>query len=338
MRCRRLAYLGLLLWMPLSAVLLSGCHKAPDPWEGLGGPPRVVVSFAPLYSFVKSVGGDHVGVRCVCREKDPHEFTYEPEQAVQMRNADLLVAVGLNLDAGAAAGGKAGFADQLYANGGKPNLPFLKLGNAIPKDLLRKTEDGKSDDPHIWLGVKQARACVFAVRDRLNEIDPGHKADYDRNAADLADRITRLGKSGEEKLAGKRRQMLTSHDALRYFAESFELTVIPIKEDPESALDGKALADLVEKMTSEQDPIGVIAIEPNNDTARSDAERLKAEAEKKVAQKRKDRADYLKGYEVRIVEIDPLETVGKDEELTADWYLKRMQANIDKLAEALPNR
>ena len=36
----------------------------------------MVVSFAPLDSFVKSVGGKHVGVICLATTTGPHEYEY----------------------------------------------------------------------------------------------------------------------------------------------------------------------------------------------------------------------------------------------------------------------
>src|SRR5260370_30289409 len=75
----------------------KGCSPAKAPWEGLGGPPRVVVSIPPLYSFVKAVGGNHVGVICLCTETGPHHYETTAQDAPAVREADLLVGIGLGL-------------------------------------------------------------------------------------------------------------------------------------------------------------------------------------------------------------------------------------------------
>jgi zinc transport system substrate-binding protein len=343
MTCRRLAYLGLLLWLPASAALLSGCGRAKDEWEGKGGPPRVVVSFPPLYSFVKSVGGDHVGVLCLCTVNDPHEFEYRPEQAVLLRKADLLVGVGLGLDGSGPGGGPSRFTDKLHASSGKPKLPFVKVGHAIDKKLLHKDEDedrkeeGEGQDPHIWLGVPQAKASVYVIRDELIKLDGGHRGDYEKNAADFAAKLDELRKYGDEKLAGKSKKLITSHDSLHYFADTFELEIVAyLKVDPGSSTETKKLADLVNKVIEEE--VGVLAIEPRNPSAKKDADVLLEEINKKLAERRKSNKDYKKGFEVKVAEIDPLETVEKADELSADWYLKKMRANIDELADKLPKK
>jgi ABC-type Zn uptake system ZnuABC Zn-binding protein ZnuA len=329
MSYRRLAYLSLLLWLPASALLLSGCSKANDPWEGKGGPPRVVVSFPPLYSFVKSIGGDHVGVFCLCVTEDPHEFEYKPEQAVALRKADLLVGIGLDLDGSGPDSSKHGYTDKLLNGSGKSKLPFLKVGNA-----LAEKKDGpeiKTDDPHIWLGIDTSQAALRLIAARLGEIDSGHKADYERNAKVLADRLADLEKEGRARLEGKK--IVTSHDALGYFARSFKLTAIPIKENPQDSLDPGKVEKLARKILDEN--IRVIAVEPNNPAAKSDADRVTAEVNKQLDDGRKKDSKYKEGFKITTIEIDPLETVGKPEELTADWYIDRMKANVEELSKAL---
>src|SRR3712207_6159577 len=55
------------LFAVAAVVAWPGCGKISDDWDGQPGPPRVLTSFAPVYCFVKNVGGDQVGVLCLCR-------------------------------------------------------------------------------------------------------------------------------------------------------------------------------------------------------------------------------------------------------------------------------
>ena len=56
----------LLLGFVTIPLLMVSCGPGANPWDGQPGPPRVVVSFAPLECFVRNVGGDNVGVLSIC--------------------------------------------------------------------------------------------------------------------------------------------------------------------------------------------------------------------------------------------------------------------------------
>src|SRR5947209_14116122 len=96
MMCRAIPWRTLIAVIPLS--MLAGCTKYPDPWEGKSGPPRVLVSFPPLYCFVKNVAGPHVGLISLCTTTGPHHYQYNVQDLLYLRHADLFFANGLTLD------------------------------------------------------------------------------------------------------------------------------------------------------------------------------------------------------------------------------------------------
>src|SRR5437868_14381356 len=91
---------AILLGLLAASVLLvwSGCGSMPDGWEDQPGPPRVLVSFPPLYSFVKSVAGDQAGVISLCTTEGPHDYQFNANQTIALKRADLFFANGLTLD------------------------------------------------------------------------------------------------------------------------------------------------------------------------------------------------------------------------------------------------
>src|SRR5581483_9467537 len=110
------------MFFSLSFAALVGCSHSSNPWENQPGPPRVVVSIPPLYSFVKAVGGDHVGVICLCTKTGPHEYQYNPHDAIAARQADLLLGIGLGLDEK--------FMNEIKENSGNPKLKYVELAEA----------------------------------------------------------------------------------------------------------------------------------------------------------------------------------------------------------------
>jgi ABC-type Zn uptake system ZnuABC Zn-binding protein ZnuA len=316
-------------WGLLGAVVaiiaagIGGCSHAPDPWPEHAGK-RIMVSFPPLYSFVTSVAGEDATVQCLLTTTGPHDYHATPADGMRLKGADLLVINGLGLD---------DFCLKLRTNSGNSKLKrpegLLIAGDCIPTGQRKQNE--KIDhgdhfhpggyDPHVWLGIPQAILMVQAIRDRLKEIDPAHAANYDRRAAAYTARLEELHAEGRKKLEGKQeRQLISFHDSLQYFAQSFGLKIAGVVELTAGKEASPAqIAHLVELCQKEQ--VRLIAVEPQypqNTSART----LLIELGKKGIK------------EAAFVEVDPMETA-PPEELSPDFYEKKMRANIKNLARAL---
>ncbi len=313
---------------------LPGCARSTPLWQKRGGPPRVVVTIPALDSFVRNVGGEHVGIVCLCTTKGPHHYEYLPDDAILLRQADLFFAIGLTLDDK--------FADPIQRESHNARLRYVKLGERLPKDLLRKGEEhehgqekAKHDhdhdhehgeyDPHVWLGIPQAVAMVEIIRDELKNVDSdtAHQADYDKNAAAYIEKLQKLHADGKAQIKDKKnRKIIAFHESLGYFADSFDLKIVDaIEIAPGQEASPTHLAKLVKKCQDED--VRVIAVEPQYQQG-SSAKVLK---------------DEVKDIEFAVV--DPLETAddlsGDGKELKSkDWYETKMQQNLDELAKRLP--
>ena len=207
------------------AVLQPGCASHEDVWKGTADP-RIVVTFAPLASFVKAVGGNHVAVICLCTNKGPHDYEYNVKDIIALRQADLFLANGLELDEK--------FADKLHLNVNNPKLRYIKLGEELTEaDLLPMREgedkheekaghDHKHDhkhgdhDPHVWLGIKQAKKMVEKISEALQKAAPNHAEEYHHNADKYLASLDALKKKGEAMVAGKKLKLVTFHESLGY--------------------------------------------------------------------------------------------------------------------------
>ncbi|HEY7156870.1 MAG TPA: metal ABC transporter substrate-binding protein [Gemmataceae bacterium] len=320
----------------LAVFALAGCARSTPLWLKRGGPPRVVVTIPALDSFVRNVGGEHVGIVCLCTATGPHHYEYLPDDAILLRDADLFFAVGLTLDDK--------FADPIQTESHNARLRYVKLGERLPKKLLRKGEEhehGKEEakhehehahehgeyDPHVWLGIPQAIAMVEIIRDELKKVDadPAHQADYDKNAAAYIEKLEKLHADGKAQIKDKKnRKIIAFHESLGYFADSFDLKIVDaIEMTPGHEASPAHQAKLVEKCKAED--VRVIAVEPQYQQG-SSATVLK---------------DEVKNIE--FAEVDPLETAA-DADLNGDrkelkskgWYETKMQQNLDELAKRLP--
>jgi ABC-type Zn uptake system ZnuABC Zn-binding protein ZnuA len=322
---RRAAGAFLVLAIIVLAGGLLGCAKSTPVWQNRGGPPRVVVTIPALDSFVRNVGGDHVGIICLCTVKGPHHYDYNPQDAMVLRDADLFFAIGLGLE-------DKKFADQIQVESHNPHLRYVKLGERLPKNLLLKGEEdhdhGKNEakeehehgeyDPHVWLGIDQAIAMVETIRDELKAVDPARAGDYEKNAAAYIEKLRKLHADGQAKLKDKKdRKLIAFHESLGYFAKSFGLDIVgAIERVPGNEPLPGHMAELVQ--TCKKSHVRIVAIEPQYPKGTS-AEVLKQEVK-----------------DLELVPVDPLETADDKELKNKDWYEKKMRQNLDELAKKLP--
>src|SRR5437773_263422 len=139
-----------------------GCGQMPDPWPPAGSP-KVLVSFAPLYSFATNVAGEKASVLCLCKNIGPHSYEYNIRDTALLKEADLFLANGLSLDDG--------FCDKMNKNSGNPKLRYAKVAENLDKKLVKSMEEQNhgdhrhagGHDPHVWLGIPQAVAMVEAI-------------------------------------------------------------------------------------------------------------------------------------------------------------------------------
>jgi zinc transport system substrate-binding protein len=311
----------------LAAVALAvplftpGC-SSDSTWPDRTGP-KVVVSFPPIFCFAVNVAGEDAVVKNMMTTVGPHSFQPTDADARLLRKADLFFINGLGIDNPAAASLKAG--------SGNKGLKVVALGERIPADRLfegRCEHDHAPGehhdhglDPHVWLGPDHAIVMVEAIRDELKAADPAHAANYDRRAAEYVAKLRKLKEDGLAQLKDKAdRKLVTFHESLAYFAHDFGLSIEGVVQKKPGVEPSREELQALIKTCAEK-KVRLIAVEPQ-DTANTSARAVLDELQRKG----------LEGAE--LVEIDPLETVRPDD-LTPDWYERKMRANLDALARAM---
>jgi zinc transport system substrate-binding protein len=312
-------------------ILAVGCGTPDDPWTGDEGKARVVVTIAPLESFVRAVGGDRVAVRCLCTTTGPHHYQPDTRDARLLRRADLFLAVGLTLDET--------FANAMVRMARKPDLRYVELGETLPKEsrlemtheCCKNAEPGHAHqhgkwDPHVWLGTAQAVLLVEQIRDQLTEIDAPGKEGYAANAAAYVAKLHAFQTDGKKLLDGRsNRRIISFHEALGYLAKSFDLEIAAvIEQGPGDEPTAKDIKAIIQVCKDRDKPVAAIAVEPQYPGSSS----------AKIIQNDLKR----QGIAIPLVSIDPLETAEASDLARegGDWYLNRMRQNLDSLAKALP--
>jgi zinc/manganese transport system substrate-binding protein len=139
-------------------------------------------------ALTKELGGDLVDVTSATTAlQDPHQIQAKPSLIARVRNADLVVCTGAELEVG--------WLPPLLQQSGNAKVQPGQAGNFAAADFVRKLEiptqlDRSQGDvhaagnPHIQTDPRNIAAVAGALGARLAQIDPLHVAQYaDRQAA-----------------------------------------------------------------------------------------------------------------------------------------------------------
>ena len=182
--------------------------------------------------LAKQIGGNHVNVEGIIKAGiDPHEFEPTPSDVKKVADANLVLLTGKGME---------GYLSKLEEAAGG-SAKFVNVGKEIPS--LTMTEQGKKvEDPHWWHSVENMKGATRVVAEAFEKADPVNAISYDKNASAYLAKLDELKRWIRVKLASlphDRRKLVTSHDALGYFARDYDFTIYPVKgvstaEDPSS--------------------------------------------------------------------------------------------------------
>jgi zinc/manganese transport system substrate-binding protein len=284
------------------ALAAAGCG---DDGGGASGEVNVVATTTIAADLVRNVGGDRVAVDVlVPADADPHDYEPRPSDAAALSEAGLVVRSGGDLDE---------WLGELIdsAGGDAPEVTLLDSVSAI------EGEEGESD-PHWWQDPRNAILAVGAVRDALAEADPEGRRAYARAASAYVRELRALDMEIERcirRVPPEKRKLVTTHDALGYFADRYGVEVIGAVI-PSLSTQAQPSARDVDALVEQIEDEGVEAIFP----------------EVAVAQRLERAIARESGAEVG----DELwtDSLG-DEGSGAETYVDAMRANARTLAEGM---
>lgn len=250
--------------MKLAAIFFLGLGMA----MAQAGEKLAVASLSTVLADIAgNVGGDKVEITNIIKPGiDPHGFEPTPGDIKAISKARVVLVSGLGFE---------GYLDKLRTAVGSGPI-FVVVGEAI-KPIMTEDDhdhdhdhahvhgkDGKVADPHWWHSVANAKIATRVIRDAFVRADPADAATFEANARAYMGRLDELSKWMKlevAKLPKNKRTLVTSHDALGYFARDNGFEIHPVQgistsEQPSS----KKVRDLIGKIKAE----GVKAIFAEN--------------------------------------------------------------------------
>ena len=217
--------------------LMASCFAVAATWLALVAPGlaqeriAIVTTTTDLRSLTEAVGGEHVAaVSLVPPNMDAEEYQPKPQDVLRLKNARMLVRVGLDYDL---------WADRLLMQAGNPEIGrggagYVDASFAITVLELRGMSVGPGDghahgsgNPHYWLDPKNAEIITGTILEALARIDPAHAASYEANRAAFLARLQSKLAEWEMKLSSlKGTPIVAYHNSWPYFARRFRLDFV----------------------------------------------------------------------------------------------------------------
>jgi len=182
--------------------------------------PTAVATISILADYVKAVAGDTLVVDSVVHVGgDPHSYEPVPSDARKLANAQIVFRNGLGLER---------WLDKLIGQA-RPGRPVVTLAEGIASLQVSAGQYRGDVDPHAWMDPHLALVYVANVERALTARFPQHAALYAANAARYREQLRTLDREIVHLMDGvprERRQIVTTHDAFRYFAQRYGLTLV----------------------------------------------------------------------------------------------------------------
>lgn len=196
---------------------------------------RIMATTSIVADVVSNIVGDGAEVSVLIPPGgDPHEFQLSAKQVAELRNVDLVVAIGLGLEPS--------IADALD-DAAMDGTRVLELGPSVnPRSL----PDG-SPDPHVWLDPVRMIDATRLIADTLFALDPG--SDWSANAEIYATWLAETDATIAALIATltlDQRKLVTNHQSFGYFADRYGLEVVGVIIPGGSTLASPSSAELAE--------------------------------------------------------------------------------------------
>jgi zinc/manganese transport system substrate-binding protein len=192
----------------------------------------VVTSTTDMAALTQEVGGDKVTVDSIAKGyQDPHFVEAKPSFLLKLRQADLLIVVGLQLEIG--------WLPPLITQSGNPRIQVGAPGYLdasqfaeileIPQGTVTRAEGDvhPMGNPHYWLDPDNGRRIARGIANKLADMDPADASYFQERFQDFDKRLTTAEQKWDAEMKPYRgRKVVTYHRSLPNFAKHFGLNVI----------------------------------------------------------------------------------------------------------------
>lgn len=237
---------------------------------------NIITATTDLAALAQEVGGDRITVEAMAKGyQDPHFVEAKPSFLLKLRQADLLIVVGLQLEIGwlpplIAQSGNSRI--QIGANGYLDASQFAEILEIPQGTVTRAMGDVHPlGNPHYWLDPDNGRRVAKGFAAKFSEMDAEDAAYFQQRFQDFDRRLSEADKKWLSDMKPYRgRKVVTYHNSAPNFAKHFGLDVVGFVEPrPGIPPTPSHTFDLSNMM--KRDNVKVIMVEPYFDRKTPDS-------------------------------------------------------------------
>ena len=189
---------------------------------------NVVATLPDFGSLAREIGGDKINLVVLAKPtEDPHFVDARPSFVVSLRNADVLIDGGAELEIG--------WLPPLLQNARNPKIEIGKPGRVqasegirlmnVPTNVTRAAGDVHAlGNPHFTVDPIIAKAIAQHIAQSFSALDPANAAFYEANYTKFEATINaKLQEWGAAMLPFQGQHVVAYHDSWPYFAHRFGL-------------------------------------------------------------------------------------------------------------------
>lgn len=237
---------------------------------------NVVTSTSDLAALTMEVGGDRINVDSIAKGyQDPHFVEAKPSFLLKLKQADVLLVVGLELEIG--------WLPPLITQSGNPKVQvggqgyldasqFAEILEIPSGPVSRAMGDVHPlGNPHYWLDPANGRRIARGVANKLGELDPNDAPYFQDRFKDFDRRLSDAEKKWDAEMSPYRgRKVVTYHNSATNFAKHFGLNVMGYVE-PRPGIPPTPGHTIELMGLMKRDKIKVILVEPYFDLKTPDS-------------------------------------------------------------------
>jgi zinc/manganese transport system substrate-binding protein len=245
---------------------------------------NVVATLPDFGSLAREIGGDKIDIVVLAKAtEDPHFVDARPSFVVSLRNADVLIDGGAELEIG--------WLPPLLQNARNPKIEIGKPGRVqasqgirlmnVPTNVTRAAGDVHAlGNPHFCVDPIIAKAIAQHIAKSFAAVDPPNAAFYDANYKKFETTINaKLQGWGAVMQTYQGQHVAAYHDSWPYFAHRFGIEIdVFLEPKPGIPPSPSHLTDVIQKMKEYH--IKAIIVEPYHD--RRIAEKVARSTDAKV--------------------------------------------------------
>lgn len=227
---------------------------------------NVVTTLPDCAAIAREIGGDNIDVTVLAKPtEDPHFVDARPSFVVKLREADVLIDGGAELEMG--------WLPPLLQNARNPKIAAGQPGRVeasqgirlmeVPAQLTRAAGDVHAmGNPHFMVDPIIAKAVAQHIANAFATVDPTHAAFYQANEQKFEATINaKLQEWGAKLLPYRGQSLVAYHDSWPYFAHRFGFNInIFLEPKPGIPPSPSHLAEVIAQMKAQK--IKAIIVEP----------------------------------------------------------------------------